>query len=433
MFQVRCGVILVLGAPAGAHAQAPRMVTLQEALAMAAAHDPNVIQAQGNLRSAGTGVRATKSQYLPSLSVGSNGGSSFSEGPERFDPITNQLISGNTKSQSLSMGVSSDVDLFTGFRRGGDVKTANAREEGAGASLDEAVARSALETSADFFSALASRELVAARRRSVARAEQQLAIAVAKLQTRSANVADSLRAVVQLGEARLNLVSEEASLARFEASLARRLGFQGRVAGTEDSTLRVPGPALDTAAIRIEALGRAPSVRRTEAAVRSAEGSVASAKASYWPQLRLSGSYSFAGNNANSYTLFNNRNITLGLSWPLFNRFQREQQVSERQTTLDTERARAEDAKREVSANLTTQFAALEAARQRIELTRLSVQAAQADVAVALERYRLGSIQIIDLNAAEGGLTRAEEAAVNARFEYLRAKAQIEAILGRRL
>ena len=400
---------------------------------MAAAHDPNVVQAQGNLRSAGTGIRAAKSQYLPSLNVGSTGGSSFSEGPQRFDPITNQLISGNTKSQSLNVGLSSDVDLFTGFRRGGDVKAANAREEAAGASLDESVSRSALETAGDFFSALASSELVEARRRSVARAEQQLSIAVAKLQTRSANVADSLRAVVQLGEARLNLVSEEASLARFEASLARRIGLRGRVAATEDPSLQVPGPALDTAAIMTEAMGRAPAVRRTEAAVRGAEGSLSAAKAAYWPQLRLSGNYAYAGNNANSYTLYNNRNITLGLSWPLFNRFQREQQVSERQTQLDTERAKAEDAKREVSANLTTQFAALEAARQRIELTRLSVQAARADVAVALERYRLGSIGITDLNAAEGGLTRAEESAVNARFEYLRAKAQIEAILGRRL
>ena len=78
-------------------------------------------------------------------------------------------------------------------------------------------------------------------------------------------------------------------------------------------------------------MDRAPSVRRTEAAVRGAEGSLSSAKASYWPQLRLSGNYAYAGNNANSYALFNNRNITLGLSWPLFNRFQREQQVSERQ------------------------------------------------------------------------------------------------------
>ena len=115
--------------------------------------------------------------------------------------------------------------------------------------------------SLDFFSALASRELVEARKRSVARAEQQLSIAVAKLMTRSANVADSLRAVVQLGEARLNLASEEASLARAEASLARRIGLRGRVAALEDSSLIVPGPPLDTAAIMTEAISRAPAVR----------------------------------------------------------------------------------------------------------------------------------------------------------------------------
>jgi hypothetical protein len=52
-------------------------------------------------------------------------------------------------------------------------------------------------------------------------------------------------------------------------------------------------------------------------------------------------------------------------------------------------------------------------------------------VAVALERYRLGSIGITDRTPPKA--LRAEESAVNARFEYLRAKAQIEAILGRRL
>ena len=161
-----CWAILVPGTST-ATAQAPRAVTLAEALRLAASHDPTVVQAQGNLRSAGSSVRAAKSQYLPSLTASSNGGSSFTDGPGRPDPITGAIVSGQS-SQSLSMGLSSDVDLFTGFRRGGDVKAANAREEGAGASVDEAMARSALETSGDFFSALGSRELVEARKRSVA-------------------------------------------------------------------------------------------------------------------------------------------------------------------------------------------------------------------------------------------------------------------------
>jgi outer membrane protein TolC len=63
----------------------------------------------------------------------------------------------------------------------------------------------------------------------------------------------------------------------------------------------------------------------------------------------------------------------------------------------------------------------------------MSVEAARADVRVAFERYRLGSIGIVDLNASQAGLTQAEESAVSARYEYLRAKAEIEAILGRAL
>jgi outer membrane protein len=54
-------------------------------------------------------------------------------------------------------------------------------------------------------------------------------------------------------------------------------------------------------------------------------------------------------------------------------------------------------------------------------------------VRVQTERYRLGSIGIVELNAAQDALSRAETDAVSARFEYLRAKAQIEAILGRTL
>lgn len=418
---------------ASAQAQAPRAVTLAEAVGLAARVDPNVVQAQGGLRSAVSAVRSARAQFLPNLSASASGGSSFSEGPDRVDPITGQLVSGSVKSQSVNLGLSSDLELFTGFRRGGDLRNAQGREDAAEAAVTEALAQSRLQVSGDFFSALQSRELIEARRRRVARAEQQLAIAVARLQTRAATVADSLRAVVQLGDARLALASEEASLARAEASLARRLGLTGRVAATGDGALEVPGTSLDTTAILAEATARAPAVVRREASVRAAEGALSAAKAAWWPRLTLSGAYNFNGNQSTDYQLFNDRRVSLAISYPLFNRFQRNQTIDDRSVALETERAQLADARRQVAAELTTQFAALGAALQRIELTRVSVAAAQADVTVALERYRLGSISITELNAAEDGLTRAEESAVAARFEYLRAKAQIEALIGRPL
>ena len=195
----------------------------------------------------------------------------------------------------------------------------------------------------------------------------------------------------------------------------------------------VPGATLDQSALLVEALARAPSVLSGEASVRAAQAAVSAAKAGYWPRLVLSGNYNLAGNNGADYELFNSRSIQLGLTWPLFNRFQREEQVVQQQVSLETEQARLADATREVESRLSAQFAGLEAARQRIDLTLLSVDAARADVTIALERYRLGAIGIVDLNTAQAGLTRAEESAVSARFEYLRARAEIEAILGRPL
>jgi outer membrane protein TolC len=56
-----------------------------------------------------------------------------------------------------------------------------------------------------------------------------------------------------------------------------------------------------------------------------------------------------------------------------------------------------------------------------------------ASVNVQLERYRLGSITINDLGIAQDQLNLTEEQAVTARFDYLRAKAQIEATIGRPL
>lgn len=423
-------LLLVALPPLPMGAQAVREVTLAEAIQLAARNDPTVIQAEGSLRGADAGVRTAFSAFFPSVGGSATGGSSFSEGPERTDPITGEVVSGNFTSKSASFGLSAGIELFNGFRNTADVRAARGRQDQAEANLGNARAQSARATSFAFFAALQASELVRVREESVRRAEEQLAVAVARLVTRAATVQDSLRAVVQLGEARLALVSEQARLAADQATLARRLGLSGRVAA-RDEGLALGALEVDTAAILAEALARAPTVLAAEATVRTSQAALAAARASYFPSIRLSGSYSYSGSSSTDYTFFNNRSVSLSVTWPLFQGLGREEQVATRAATLDADRARAADARREVGANLTAQFAALDAARQRIELTRLSLDAAQAEVQVALERYRLGSITITELNASQTGLTNAEQSAVAARFEYLRAKAEIEAVIGR--
>jgi outer membrane protein TolC len=100
---------------------------------------------------------------------------------------------------------------------------------------------------------------------------------------------------------------------------------------------------------------------------------------------------------------------------------------------LEAAQSREADARRQAGAALTSQLAALSAAEQRARLTAQNLETARASARVQTERYRLGSIGIVELNAAQDALSNAETDAVSARYDYLRAKAQIEAILGRTL
>jgi outer membrane protein TolC len=160
---------------------------------------------------------------------------------------------------------------------------------------------------------------------------------------------------------------------------------------------------------------------------------VKSAKSAYWPTLTLTGNTGFNGSTSTDYTLYNQRQVSLQLSWRLFDRFNREQQIAISESNRDLAAAQADESQRAVEANLIAQLANLDAAQARTEITTTSVAAATEDLRVVRERYRLGVATIVDVLTSQEALTQAEVDAVNARFDYLRAKAQIETLIGRSL
>jgi outer membrane protein TolC len=102
-------------------------------------------------------------------------------------------------------------------------------------------------------------------------------------------------------------------------------------------------------------------------------------------------------------------------------------------TSLDNAEAQAADSRRAVLANLRAAIAALEAARLTISITQTSVIAAEEDLRVQQERYRLGAATIVDVLTSQEALNQAEVDAVTARFDYVRARAEISALIGRTL
>ena len=165
----------------------------------------------------------------------------------------------------------------------------------------------------------------------------------------------------------------------------------------------------------------------------SAKANLSFVKGGYFPLVQLQAATSYSGSDGANYKLFNNRNIGIGVQIPIFNQLQREQEMVYRSAALDGALAKVDDARREIGAKLTAAFASLEAARERIDVTRSALDAARANARVQIERYRLGTISIFELGQVQQALDTAEESAVVARFDYLRTKADIEALIGRAL
>jgi outer membrane protein TolC len=401
----------------------------EEAIRLARLAQPSVVQARGAARNADAQARAAFGAYLPDLTATTTGTRSYT-GTQRVGP-TGELE--NATTTSVNFGLRAGIDLFTGFRRGADRRAARASQSAADAGLIDTEFQADLTTTQQFFDALAAQQLVRVREASVRRAEEQLNLSTAKLRVGSATRSDSLRSLVNLGNARLALVSAESDVARTQATLARTLGRDGRVAAEDDSAFYAATVSLDTASLNQEARNRSPRIIAATANAEAADASVKASRSQYYPTLGLSASANWSGNNQSDYDLSASRQLQLGLSWPIFNRFQREQGVVNALTSLDNAEAQAADSRRAVLANLRAAIASLEAARLTISITQTSVLAAEEDLRVQQERYRLGAATIVDVLTSQVTLDDAEVAYIRTRLDFLVARAELAALLGREL
>jgi outer membrane protein TolC len=164
-----------------------------------------------------------------------------------------------------------------------------------------------------------------------------------------------------------------------------------------------------------------------------AQANLRASRAAYWPSLTLAASTGWNATGSTGYTFLNQRQVSLGLSWSLFNGFDRELTIAQREASLDVAEASAADERHGVDAELTQRVAELDAAHSKIDITATSVAAATEDLRVQQQRYQLGASTIVDVLTSQEALNQAEVDVVNARFDYLRAKAQLEALIGRTL
>lgn len=429
-------LLSILGLIAGgtALADAPRAISLDEAVAMAQKNAVTMVRAEGQTRTANAGVRSAYGAFLPSLSISAGAGRQLgAAGTTRVD--NGQIITVAPDPWSSSLGLGANLTLFDGGQRFFELSQAKANRTSAQVAQQSTEWQVALSAKQAFFTVLAATENQAAAAAQLEQAKRQRVDAVARTKAKEATRSDSLRAENQLRAAQLAVLQANTGRASAEAALARTIGSPTPVTAASISEAPVTLSANEEALASM--LDDSPGVRAARADLTSAQEGKKVSWAAYLPSLTANWSRSGGGTSSvpdwSADALDYAGSVRLSLNFPIFDQFNRDERVTQSDVAVKNAEAEVRDARLAAKQSLTDGLGAFRTAEEQIASQSASVLAAEEDLRVQSQRYAVGGSTLLDVLASQTQLDQARRDLIRARYDQRVAKAQLEALVGKSL
>ena len=481
-----------LAAPQAAFAQqpAPAEISIEQAIRLARENNPRYLQTTNDVGVARSSVRAAYGSLIPSLSASNSYGYTAS-GEARFGTVEfGRQPESYSSSYSVNMGLSlSGSTLLQPAVQKAQQRATERRVEGAGASLDAQVSQ-------QYLSVLQARELVQQAEQEVARTAEHVRLAEARLEVGAGTPLDVQRAQVQHGQAEVSLVQARNNADIAAITLGQLVGTPLDPAIELTSTFSIFDPEWSPAELIEIALGRNPSLLAAEANASAAGTSVRAARTAYLPSLNfnvgVNGSVYQAGNvNAlvsqqvaglgqqysncqtnndlmqligrptancaifnpsdpavvagirgeleaqNSGWPFDYRrqplSASVSVSIPIFQGFSRQLQVDQAKATASDARQMVREENLRLRQEVAAAVRNLEAAYETALLQERVVENATEELRLAQERFRFGAANSIEVTDAQTNLGQAEQARIDAVYNFHKSLAALEALVGQTL
>jgi outer membrane protein len=469
-------------APAATPAPAGPTLTLDEALALARRNNPGYLQSANATRRESANLLGARGNQLPTLN--SSFGSGYREGRQQF--FAGQPIGSTSGTLTSDAGVNAFATISPANIQ--NARAQRATLEAAEADVSNAGARLRTQVTQQYLNVLQQQALIRLQDTLVSAAQLQLDLAKARQSVGSGTVLDVRRAEVQLGQARVQQLQARNQSELELVRLFQQLGVP-QPAGVQLTTDFPFGDVpQDLEALIDQAHRQNPGLAALRQRERAATISTKAARSQYLPALQFNAGVSgftqqltgidqvvaqrqgqaeaqiascqqqaviFRNNNlpapdcsrigfdAGAFRSANQTfpfqmtrapyNLGVQLSLPIFNGFQREQQVQLAEVARrDADYAlRAQDL--QVRADVTSSVLSLRNDRATVDIQRQNVQAARDALQLAEERYRLGIAAFIDVAQARSDYERAQNDLINAVFQYHRDFAALEQAVGRPL
>jgi len=472
--------------PTATNAAGPAL-SLEEAVETARRNNPQFLIADNGRRRASAALLGANGALLPSLNLGI--GSGYREGRPQF--FAGQQF-GNT-SAILSSDWSADANLNYSLGIAANRRAARAGIDAAEADIGSAAATLRANVTQQYINALQQDARVRLQDTLLLTARAQLELARARAQVGVGTVLDVRRAEVTLGQTEVTRLQAQNQAEVERLRLYQQLGVEPRTDVRLTTGFALTPVPVTLPDLLAQARQASPALNAFRARERAAQLDVRAAQSQYLPSLNIRAGvggftqqaidinqtiaqqqvqtmrglqqcqsqqvlYTQVGlpypvncaqefaftdadvsrirsaNRAYPFNFTRNPyNVSVGFSLPVFNGFQREQQI---QTASAAERD-AEYRRREqelrLSADVTAAYRTILTDQRAAELQQRNAQVAREALVLAEERFKVGASTFIDVLQARGDFERAQNDYITAVYQYQRDFAALENAVGRPL
>lgn len=424
--------LLVFSASVGAQQPAAiksDSLSLSDAIALARDRNPAFLRTKNTLRTADAQVRAVRGALFPTSQAifGANyqqGGSAVVQGIEFKAPDT------YSTNYTVSLGYQLGAAAFFAPKAAGANRAATvATIAGSDATLRGQVTQA-------YLTALQSEAQAALQDTLVQSAAAQLELARARFATGAATILDTKNAEVVLGQARVASITAHNTARLDRARLGQLIGVLLDSVVKLTTTFEPAQLNLSLDSLLRIANAANPNLIASRASERATNVSLKASQMQYTPSLNLSTGYGGqAVNHATFPFSYSKRpySVSMFVGVPLFNGFQREQQIETARINHDNARLDLHERELQLAADVTQAYGTFIAAEQTVQLQETTAEAARQAFSGAEERYRVGAANFVDLTVARGQFEQAQIARVNSVYEYQKSFAALEAAVGRPL
>lgn len=409
--------ILAAAALAAAPA-APKLLTLDDAVALARARHPDLRAARAEVTAAEARSDETRAALLPQ--VGASASYARQGSGTGADAV---------RRNAWSAGGSVDQLVWDFGRSVGALRAAQASATATGAGAHETertVVRAARRAYAE---AQARRRLVDVARENAAFAQAQLEKVQALVEVGSKPRSDLAAARSDAALARVDEVQARWAYDVARAALAQAIGAEGGAFEVGDDAMpALPGEDGTAAALLGGALADRPAVAQLAAELRAQDATVASARAAFLPALSVGASGAEAGARADALEPTWSAGATL--TWSLYDGGATAARVREARATRVGLAAQEDALRQQLRLELEEALAAVQGAKASLEAADAALASAREQVALAEARYQTGSGTLLELSQARATRATAAGKVVQAQWDLSAARADLALALG---